>query len=399
MDLDLWSPRLLAGFPAAGEDNSEFPMSRDAMLARLCRAKSLGAGILATPTGHASQELLKRAGVEGEMEQINTNLAKLTRQAAGSDGLVAGTLAPAGLELEPFGEASFTQLMARYRAQGSCLAKAGVDCFLVETSNALQYARCAVLALRKLHLPIIASVRLDQDGELRQGGTALNALTVLQALGVSAFGLRGDYEQDDLEELMGQLAQMAKVPLMVQPAKYRMEGEDVCPLTQQELEEHCKRLLELGATMLYCATGGPRLSVPAGVAAQFAQSGKRHHPAPSDPDQVVLADAWQIYDMDYDRLELGPPLPCTADMGSVLMQQELGGFDVVRIRIDSPEDAQDFAQNEYMAHLPVCFLSHDEISLKLALMLYNGIALVDSQSSLPRKKLEKIAAKYGAIVY
>ena len=103
--------------------------------------------------------------------------------------------------------------------------------------------------------------------------------------------------------------------------------------------------------------------------------------------------------MDYDRLELGPPLPCTADMSSVLMQQESGGFDVVRIRIDSPEDAQDFAQNEYMAHLPVCFLSHDEISLKLALMLYNGIALVDSQSSLPRKTLEKIAAKYGAVVY
>ena len=52
MDIDLWSPRLVAGF-SAGED-SEFSPSRDAMLARLCRAKRLGAGILATPTGHAS---------------------------------------------------------------------------------------------------------------------------------------------------------------------------------------------------------------------------------------------------------------------------------------------------------------------------------------------------------
>lgn len=397
MDIDLWSPQLVAGF-SAGED-SEFPASRDAMLARLCRAKRLGAGILATPTGHASQVLLKKAGLEGQMEEINFTLTQLTRQAAGNDGLVAGTLAPAGLELEPFGETSFTELMACYRRQGNCLAKAGVDCFLVETSSALQYARCAVLALRKLKLPIIASVRLERDGELQHGGSALNALTVLQALGVSAFGLRGEYDQEELEELVMQLAQMAKVPLMVQPAKYRMEGEDLCPLTQGELEAHCRRLLSLGATMLYCATGGERLAVPIQAAKEFADAGRRHRPAESDPDQVVLADAWEIYDMDYDRLELGPPLPCTADMSGVLMQQQLGGFDVVRIRIDSPEDAQDFAQNEYMAHLPVCFLSHDEISLKLALMLYNGIALVDSQSSLPRKTLEKIAAKYGAIVY
>lgn len=252
MDIDLWSPRLVAGF-SAGED-SEFPPSRDAMLARLCRAKRLGAGILATPTGHASQVLLKQAGLEGQMEEINAALTQLTRQAAGSDGLVAGTLAPAGLELEPFGETSFTQLMAVYRSQGSCLAKAGADCFLVETSSALQYARCAVLALRKLKLPILASVRLERDGELQHGGSALNALTVLQALGVSAFGLRGEYDREELEEMVAQLAQMARVPLMVQPAKYRMEGEDLCPLTQGELEAHCHRLLELGAT---CCTAPP----------------------------------------------------------------------------------------------------------------------------------------------
>ncbi len=397
MDIDLWSPRLVAGFSA--EEDSEFPVGRDAMLARSCRAKSLGAGILATPTGRASQELLKKAGLEGQMEEINVALTRLTRQAAGRDGLVAGTLAPAGLELEPFGETSFTELMTCYRKQGSCLAEAGADCFLVETSSALQYARCAVLALRKLKLPMIASVRLERDGELQHGGSALNALTVLQALGVSAFGLRGDYSLEELEELVMQLAEMAKVPLMVQPAKYQMKGEGFCPLTQEELKAHCCRLLSLGATMLYCATGGERLAVPAQAAAEFAQVGRRHRPAESDPDQVVLADAWEIYDMDYDRLELGPPLPCTADMSGVLMQQPLGGFDVVRICIDSPEDAQDFAQNQYMAHLPVCFLSHDEISLKLALMLYHGIALVDSQSSLPRKTLEKIAAKYGAVVY
>lgn len=398
MDLDLWSPRLVAGC-APEEKCSELLESGDALFAHLCRAKRLGAGMLATPTGAASQTLLRQRGLEEQMEQINTDLAQMTRKAAGTDCLVAGTIAPAGLELEPFGETSFTELMACYRRQGNYLAKAGVDCFLVETQNGLQYARCAVLALRKLNLPVIASVRLDQDGELRHGGTALNAVTVLQALGVSAFGIRGDYDRDFLEELLGQMADLARVPLMVQPAKYRMEEEELCPLTQQELQQHCARLLDLGATLLYCAAGGQRLAIPGKAVAEFAQRGVRHRPAPGDPDQVVLADAWEIYDLDYDRLELGPPLPCTADMSSVLMGQELGGFDVVRIEINSPEDAQDFAQNEYMAHLPVCFLSHDEISLKLALMLYNGIALVDSQSSLPRKTLEKIAAKYGAIVY
>ena len=63
------------------------------------------------------------------------------------------------------------------------------------------------------------------------------------------------------------------------------------------------------------------------------------------------------------------------------------------------DDARDFALNAHMAKLPVCFLSHDEIALRLALLLYNGIAMVDSSSSIEPERLEKIAGKYGAVIY
>ena len=74
-------------------------------------------------------------------------------------------------------------------------------------------------------------------------------------------------------------------------------------------------------------------------------------------------------------------------------------YDVLTVSINSPDDAIDFAKNMHMSTLPVSFLSDDEISLKMALMLYQGRAIVDTKSLIETEKLEKIAEKYGAVLY
>ena len=74
-------------------------------------------------------------------------------------------------------------------------------------------------------------------------------------------------------------------------------------------------------------------------------------------------------------------------------------YDVLTVSINSPDDAIDFCRNMHMATLPVSFLSDDEISLKVALMLYNGRAIVDTNSLIEPERLERIAQKYGAVLY
>ncbi len=66
--------------------------------------------------------------------------------------------------------------------------------------------------------------------------------------------------------------------------------------------------------------------------------------------------------------------------------------------MDSPEDAEYFADNAHMIRLPVCIISHDEIALEAALMEYNGRAFVDLQSELPDSELYTLARGYGAVV-
>jgi len=44
-------------------------------------------------------------------------------------------------------------------------------------------------------------------------------------------------------------------------------------------------------------------------------------------------------------------------------------------------------------------LSDDEISLKMALMLYQGRAIIDRKSLIEPEKLEAMAEKYGAVLY
>ena len=86
-------------------------------------------------------------------------------------------------------------------------------------------------------------------------------------------------------------------------------------------------------------------------------------------------------------------------MTDELLQLEEENYDVILVNVDSVDDARDFAQNAHMANLPICFSSHNDSALRLALLLYNGRAMVDSHSSIEPEELGKIAKKYGAVIY
>lgn len=71
---------------------------------------------------------------------------------------------------------------------------------------------------------------------------------------------------------------------------------------------------------------------------------------------------------------------------------------MLKVYVDSPEDAENFAENSHMIRLPVCISSHHEVALEMALMEYNGRAFVDLQSELTDSELYTLAKGYGAVV-
>lgn len=360
---------------------------------------AIGSQILYAPTFGASTPRLEKFGLADEMERINRELVALTRSVA-DNVLVAGVLSPTGLTLEPFGETSFTEMIHVYREQAAVLVEAGVDLLVVETLTSIGEARAAAIALAKFDLPKIITLTVDKDGETPYGGTAVNALIILQELGISAFGLNCSCGPELMAEVLESLKPYAKIPLVAKPSacRYDEDTERLLPITPIEMAVQMKRLLAAGATIV----GGCCGTTPDHLEA-IRDAMEEHEFTPFVPAEgegdITLADIRQIYNLYCDQIECTEPLACSVDMTDELLELEGESVDVIVVEINTIDDAKDWALNAHMANLPVCFYSHDEISLRLALLLYNGRAMIDSRSSLEEEKLQKIAEKYGAVIY
>ena len=106
-----------------------------------------------------------------------------------------------------------------------------------------------------------------------------------------------------------------------------------------------------------------------------------------------------MFFLDPDTTEFSPAVECGPYMEDDIADMCSQSYDVLTVSINSPDDAIDFGRNMHMATLPVAFLSDDEISLKMALMLYQGRAIIDSNSLIEPEKLSAMAEKYGAVLY
>ena len=113
----------------------------------------------------------------------------------------------------------------------------------------------------------------------------------------------------------------------------------------------------------------------------------------------MLSNEREAFFLEPDTTELSDPIPCEANMDEILCDLSQENFDVLRIEINTPDDAVAFTENAHMATLPVMFTCEDDISVMLALMLYQGRALIDSTCTLDEETLKKATTKYGAVIY
>lgn len=414
MDVDLSVPLLLGGSVAAGLFPGGVPDGLclpgwlaghpDEVRQIQRQFAAAGCGVLCAPTFGAGSAALARFGLEQEMEAINRALVAMTRQAAGDGIPVAGVLAPTGMELEPFGEASYTEVMDEFREQAAVLADAGADLLIAGAMGSIAEARAAAIALRRFHLPVIVTLRVDEEGQTADGGLAVNALIILQELGIAAFGLDCPQGPAALEPTLRAMTEYAKVPLLVCPAAVSWESESgaTVPLSPEELARQLTPLIACGASLVSGTAGA--------TPAHLEQAGeilRRITPAvifdsnrPIErPDEMILADRNAHYHLYCDQIECSEPLHCSPDMCDEFLRLEEERIDVIVVELDTADEAREFAENAHFATLPVSLFSHDEMALRLALLLYTGKALVDSRSSIEEETLAKIARKYGAIIY
>ncbi|MBN1140421.1 MAG: homocysteine S-methyltransferase family protein [Deltaproteobacteria bacterium] len=197
---------------------------------------------------------LQEFGLENRTAEINTALARISREAVRDRALVFGDLAPTGMFIEPFGDLPFEEAVAVYAEQARALLAGGVDGFVIETMMDLQEARAALIAVREsCDLPVMVSMTFGTDGRTLNGSDPLSALVTLQSLGADAVGCNCSTGPQDMAYVIAAMKPHAGVPLLAKPnagMPRLVNGKTTFDMSPWEFGGHMPQLVKAGAAIL-----------------------------------------------------------------------------------------------------------------------------------------------------
>lgn len=355
---------------------------------------SAGSNAILVPTFGANRARLDGYGLGDCVDDYNKRLTALTKQAADGQVLVGGDLSPTGLFIEPFGDATFDDIISIYREQIAALSDSGVDFLLCETLMSLSDARAAVLAANEANIPIMVSFTIEGNGRTISGTSLLPALITLQSMGAIAVGLNCSTGPAAMADSIIEALPHASVPLLAKPNAGLIDSDDGGYLDPEQFAAEIGPLIDAGVLVV----GGCCGSTPAHITALRRLLDDVTISASTEPDDFAAACETDAFFLG-DDLNISEPLECDYGLEDALIEIEDEQINAVRLHIHSPDDAAVMAECIHMARLPLCLLADNAHSLECALKLYQGRAIVDSESDIDRGTLENIAAKYGAILY
>ena len=129
-----------------------------------------GSKIVYAPTFAANRISLANFGLESQVEQLNTRLVKISREAVEGRAFVAGDLTTTGQLMEPKGDMTYEKLYHAYQEQVRALADAGADLLVAETMLSVEETIVALDAAQSVcQLPVMCTLSLEADGTAMYG--------------------------------------------------------------------------------------------------------------------------------------------------------------------------------------------------------------------------------------
>jgi methionine synthase / methylenetetrahydrofolate reductase (NADH) len=217
-------------------------------------AKS-GAEVLETNTFGANRLKLSQYGLESQVREINRAAARIARDVAGDDHLVAGAVGPLGVRLEPYGPTSVDEAYQAFYEQMSALAEGGVDCFLLETFGDLAEISQGIRAARAVDptLPVIAQMTIGVDGRTAYGATAEDLARTLDKLDVDVIGLNCSVGPQAILEAIEKMAAVTRKKLSAQPnagMPRDVGGRSMYMASPEYMASYARHLIHAGAKIV-----------------------------------------------------------------------------------------------------------------------------------------------------
>ena len=216
-----------------------------------------GANVITTNTFGANEIRLNKIGYT--VEEIVDNAVKIAKKAVEESDktkprFIALSLGPIGEMLEPIGKLSFDKAYEIFKRQAIQGEKSGADLVIIETMIDLCEAKAALLAVKEnTNLPVFCTMTFDENGRSFTGCVPENMVETLEGLGVDAIGANCSLGPNQLIPIVRRIANIAKVPIIVQPNAGLPEiinNKAIYNINSDEFYKYVEKFIELGASII-----------------------------------------------------------------------------------------------------------------------------------------------------
>jgi methionine synthase I (cobalamin-dependent)/5,10-methylenetetrahydrofolate reductase len=221
-----------------------------------------GAEVIETNTFGGNSFRLGRYGLADKVHEINLRGAQLAREAAdafqlkkAADVLVAGSVGPLGIRIEPLGKTAREEARQSFREQILALIQGGVDLLMLETFGYLEEIHQAILAAREAApgVQIIAQVTIDEEGNCLDGASPETFTAKLDEWGADVIGCNCSVGPVAMLEAIERIRRNTDRPLAAQPnagIPRNVEGRNIYLCSPEYMASYARKFVNAGVNLV-----------------------------------------------------------------------------------------------------------------------------------------------------
>jgi methionine synthase I (cobalamin-dependent)/5,10-methylenetetrahydrofolate reductase len=261
-----------------------------------------GADVIETNTYGANRFKLAAHGLETKVHDVNLKGAQIAKKVAGDTALVAGSVGPLGVQIEPLGKLSYDEAKDVFKEQIKGLLDGGVDLIILETFSLVAELKQAIRAVKELNadIPVIAQVTINDDGNLLSGASIQSFVTGVAEYQLDAIGMNCSVGPKTMLEALEQLKPLTRLPISVQPnagLPQNVGGRNIYMTSPEYIAEYSKRFIQTGAAIVGgCCGTNPEHIKAIRRAVKALQPVKRAEKRVADL-KVTAPEAVKVYEM------------------------------------------------------------------------------------------------------
>jgi 5-methyltetrahydrofolate--homocysteine methyltransferase len=213
-----------------------------------------GADIIETNTFGSNRIKLSHYGLEDRVKELTEAGVRLAKEASRGRVLVALSVGPTGVFVEPVGDYSFDEIKDVFKEQIEAGAEAGADLILIETMSDTKEAKAAVVAAQEVcDLPVLVSMTYQEDGRTLLGTPPEVSAAIFEGFNVSAVGANCSLGPESFVDLVRRMASVTETPIVVYAnagLPVLKDGKTIYPEPPEVFGEYAVKLVEAGANIV-----------------------------------------------------------------------------------------------------------------------------------------------------